>query len=273
MQDLGASDLGQGHKKSMGNILDNVSRTVPSMVAAEAGQSGPSFLGLSVYVVILVAVMFGLMAIAKTGLNQRVFKSPLTSSFEQLYLFIENMCVGAMGSGGRKYIPMIISFWMIIFTANVIALFAPTSPTASLSFNLGMAVVVVFYVQWEGIRTNGFLGHISHFAGPKLAWPLLPITLMIFVIEIISEMMKNLSLTLRLFGNIRGGHLAVEAMNKLGDAFYVPFGTFLLPVKVLTCVVQALIFCVLTCVYLSLVTHHNAEEFAHDPDPASGPAH
>ncbi len=241
----------------MGNFLTNVERTLPHFLAEEGGHTGPSFIGLSIYVGFLVIVMFGLMAAAKNGLKDRVFKSTLTSCFEQLYLYIENMCVGAMGQKGRKYIPIVISFWMIIFTANVIALFFPTSPTASLSFNLGMALVVVAYVQYEGIRTNGFIGHISHFAGPKLAWPLLPITLMIFIIEIISEMMKNLSLTLRLFGNIHGGHQAVEAMNKLGESFYIPFGSFLLPVKLLTCVVQALIFTVLTCVYLSLVTHQD----------------
>ena len=83
-----------------------------------------------------------------------------------------------------------------------------------------------------------------------------PITIMIFVIEIVSEVMKNVSLSLRLFGNIHGGHEAVVAMNKLGESIYTPVGAFLLPVKILTCVVQALIFTLLTCVYLSLVTHH-----------------
>ena len=197
----------------MGNFLTHVGLSIPNMLAAEGAPEGPNFLGFSIYVGLMVAVMFGLMASAKPGLSGKVFKSTLTSCFEQLYLFIENMCLGAMGNRGRKYLPMVISFWMIIFTANVMALFMP----------------------------------------------LLPITLMIFVIEIISEMMKNLSLTLRLFGNIHGGHQAVEAMNKLGSSFFVPFGSFLLPVKILTCVVQALIFTVLTCVYLSLVTHHEEE--------------
>ena len=212
---------------------------------------------------ILLVVMFGLMAWGKTGFSDRVFKKRITSCFEQLYLFIDNMCVGTVGPHGRKYVPMIMTFWMVIFTGNVLALFMPYSPTANLSFNVGMALISIFYVQFEGMRANGVLGHFKHFAGPKLAWPMIPITLMIFVIELISELMKNVSLSLRLYGNIHGGHAAVEAMNKLGSPLYLPLGEFLLPIKVLTCVVQAMIFTLLTCVYLSLVTHHAEEEAAH----------
>ncbi len=231
------------------------------LLAAEEAVE-PGFLGLAVYVVLVLAVLFALMAFAKKGLNGRVFKNPITQAFEQLYLFIENMTVGAIGSRGRHYIPFIMTLWMVIFTGNVLALFLPFSPTADISFNLGMALISVFYVQWQGIKQNGFFGHISHFAGPKLGLALIPITGMIFVVEIISELMKNVSLSLRLFGNIHGGHLAVEAMNELGKGIYVPVGAFLLPIKLLTCVVQAMVFTLLTCVYISLVTHDEHEHHA-----------
>ena len=174
------------------------------------------------------------------------------------------MCLGTIGPHGRKYLPFIMVLWLVIFTSNVVALFCPASPTADLSFNLAMAVMAVFYVQWEGIRAHGFLGHLRHFAGPNLGhWVLLPISLIIFAIEVISELMKNVSLSLRLFGNIHGGHEAVTAMNALGTKAYIPVGAFLIPLKLLTCVVQAMIFTLLTCVYLSLVTHdegHDAEQ-------------
>jgi len=230
---------------------------------ADPGHHGPSFLGLMVYVALSVLVIFFLMAKAKKGLNQRVFKNPITSAFEQLYLFIENMCVGTIGAHGRKYIPVIATFWMVIFVANLVSLFFPTAPTADLSFNLGIALVSIGYVQYEGIRSNGLFGHLSHFAGPKLGLALIPISGMIFVIELISEFMKNVSLSLRLYGNIHGGHQAVEAMNHLGEGVYIPFGSFLLPIKLLTVVVQAMIFTLLTCVYLSLVTHHD-DDHGHD---------
>jgi F-type H+-transporting ATPase subunit a len=232
---------------------------------AEAGHHGPSFLGLFVYVALVVAVVFALIAKAKKGWNGRVFQGFWANSAEQLYLFIRNMCVGTIGSHGAKYIPMMVTFWLVIFWSNFCSLFMPTAPTADLSFNLGLALIAIGYVQWEGIKSNGLLGHFSHFAGPRLGGALVIISVMIFGIELISEFMKNVSLSLRLYGNIHGGHQAVEAMNHLGEGIYVPFGAFLIPIKLLTCVVQAMIFTLLTCVYLSLVTHHDDHHDDSDP--------
>ncbi|CAN5448162.1 F0F1 ATP synthase subunit A [soil metagenome] len=238
-----------------------------NLIAAEAAHEGPGFLGLFVYVGIAIAVMFALMAYAKLGFGQRVFKNPITSCFEQLYLFTENMCMGTIGPHGRRYIPMMMTFWMLIFTSNLMSLFFASAPTADFSFNLGLALISIAYVQYEGARMSGVGNHVKHFTGPKLGLALIPITGMIFVIELVSELMKNVSLSLRLFGNIDGGHRAVEAMNGLGwklfhvggMEFGIPFGAFLIPVKLLTCVVQAMIFTLLTCVYISLVTHHEEE--------------
>jgi F-type H+-transporting ATPase subunit a len=231
--------------------------TTGSLLAA--GGPGTSYEGLFVYIGIVVLILFLFLGSAKSGLNNRVFTKWTTQWTEQLYLFIENMTVGIIGAHGRKYIPLMMALWMIIFVSNIVSLFFPTAPTADLSFNLALALISIGYVQWEGMKSNGVLGHFSHFAGPKLGGGLVLISLMIFVIELISEVMKNVSLSLRLFGNIEGGHQAVVAMNELGAAAYIPIGFFLLPVKLLTAVVQALIFTLLTCVYISLVTHHEEE--------------
>lgn len=266
--------------------------------AGEGGHEGPSYLGLFIYVGLIVVVLFSLMGIAKKHIKTRVFKHWTAQCFEQLYLFIENMCIGIIGPHGRKYVPMMMTLWMFIFIGNLVALFMPTSATADLSWNLGMALVAVGYVQYEGIKSHadaakskgkdgftawfgGFFKHMSHFSGPKLGVALVPITVMIFVVEIISELMKNVSLPLRLFGNIHGGHMAVEAMNNVGDFQWlgfisIPFGFFLIPIKLLTCVVQALIFTLLTSVYISLVTHHDDEhdDHGHEHDHGSpAPAH
>ena len=231
-----------------------------------------SFLGFVLYLVVLLAIIAGFMFLAKRGINNRVFKNKITQWFEQLFLFIENMCRSAIGPHGEKYVPFIFTLWIVIFCGNVFALFMPYSVTADLSFNLGMALLTVGYVQYEGMRINGVFGHIKHFAGPKLPLGMIPITILIFLIEVVSEVMKNLSLSLRLFGNIHGGHLAITKMNDLGNRFLIPFGTFLLPIKLLTCVVQALIFTLLSCVYLSLVTSHGEGHEEHE-DHAGQPAH
>ena len=232
---------------------------------AESAVETPGFAGLFLYVALTLALVLGLVAVARKGFTKRTFTGWLANWAEQLYLFIENMCVGTIGAHGRKYVPMIMTFWLVIFFSNLVSLFLPYAPTADLSFNLGMALIAIGYVQWEGIKANGFFGHVSHFSGPRLGIALIPISIMIFVIELISELMKNVSLSLRLFGNIHGGHQAVEAMNNLGGA-YLPFGELLLPIKLLTCVVQAMIFTLLTCVYISLVTHHEPDDMGDLPN-------
>lgn len=241
------------------------------LAASEEHKVEVSFLGTAIYTVLVIGIIFALLAYAKKGINGRVFKNPLTQMTEQLYLFIENMCVGIIGPHGRKYVPFIGTIWLVIFIGNLVALFFGFSPTASLGFNLGMAIVSIAYVQNEGIKANGLLGHLSHFAGPKMGLAMIGINILIFVIEIVSELMKNASLSLRLYGNIFGGGEAVHAMNKLGEGVLVPAGEFLLPIKLLTVVVQAMIFCLLTCVYLSLVTGHHDEGHDHAEGDHSHP--
>ncbi len=224
----------------------------------------------------------------RKGLSERVFKSPFTQAGEQMYLFVEGMCVNIIGPHGRKYIPFIGTLWMVIFVGNTVALFFPTSPTADISFNLAMAVISVAYVQYEGIKGHadhlrakgrdplsawgaGFFLHLRHFAGPKLpVFMAIFLTPLLFAVELVSELMKNVSLSLRLFGNMHGGHAAVEALNEVGKPIYLPLGGFLLVVKLLTVIVQALVFTLLTCVYISLVTHHDE---SHDEGHAPAAAH
>jgi F-type H+-transporting ATPase subunit a len=228
----------------------------PPTLLSEA-EISPSFLGVFSYVALTVACIAVFFVLVRKGLTSRVFVGAPAQCGEQLYLFIENMCVGTIGKHGRKYIPMIMTFWLLIFVSNFISLFSPTAPTAILSFNLGLALVAIGYVQYEGIKANGFAKHISHFAGPKLTGPLVLISVLLFVVELISEIMKNVSLSLRLYGNIHGGHEAVQSMNNLTEKYLIPLGAFLLPVKLLTVVVQSMIFTLLTCVYISLVTSHD----------------
>lgn len=251
---------------------DMTHMVMPTLAAAEGGSHhGMSYVGFVVYAGLVLVILFSALTLAKKGFKERVFKNWWTQRLEQAFLFIENMCVGTIGAHGRKYVPFIMTFWLMIFVGNIVALFFGESPTADLAFNLGMALVAISYVQIEGVKANGLFGHLSHFAGPKLGLALIPISGMIFIIEVISELMKNVSLSLRLYGNMNGGHQAVVAMDKLGGDF-IPVGGFLILIKLLTVVVQAMIFTLLTCVYLSLVTHHD-EDHGHEGRGEAAPAH
>ena len=251
---------------------------VESGSAANKHEDWVSTPNVFVYFAFVLFVMFLTIHIAKKGVNGRVFKGWIAGAAEQLYLFIENMVIGTIGAHGRKFMPFICTFWLVIFFSNVISLFFSHAPTADLSFNLGMALISVGYVQYQGIKANGLFGHIKHFAGPKLGGAMVLISGMIFIIEIISEVLKNLSLSLRLYGNIHGGHEAAESISKLagsglGSLLHInltwfPAGTLLVPIKLLACVVQAMIFSLLTCVYISIATHHEEHDDSHGLEAA-----
>ena len=236
-------------------------QVVTTALASGSGEGhGASFLGVAVYLALVFGIIIFTLSKAKKDFGERVFTRPAAQLFEQVYVFVENLCLGIIGPHGRKYIPMIMTFWLVIFVGNMLALFLATSVTADFSFNFGMAVIAVTYVNWEGIKAHGLWGYIKHFAGPKLGGLLMLITPLIFSIEIVSGVVRYLSLSLRLFGNIDGGHQAAATLNDLMASYLVPLGAFLMPIKLLTAIVQALIFCLLTCVYLSMVTQPHAEE-------------
>jgi F-type H+-transporting ATPase subunit a len=166
---------------------------------------------------------------------------------------------------------------MIVFVSNVLGLFMTVAATANLAINAGLAISCIMYVQWAGIKANGFFGHLKHFAGPKLGGPLVVLSALLFTVEIISESAKMVSLPFRLFMNIEGGHIVMKGFNGIIKVagYEFPIGTFLLPIELLTAVIQAFIFTLLVSVYIGLVSHHEgehdeAEEHDHLELPHSG---
>lgn len=269
--------------------MNTLSNMVPFLLASaseEGAEKGGHSIGLYIFafVILTLGIILFILNLAKPGYKDRIFTNKWSQRGEQLYLFLEQFALSIIGPHGKKYMPVLATFWLFIFFSNLVGLFLPYTATAELSTNLGMAIIAIAYVQYEGIKANGLGGHLKHFAGPKMQGALVAISGMIFMIEILSEVMKLASLTLRLYGNIHGGHEVVVAFNKLvgfggtytnshGEAMYnypILLGGVLIPIKLLTCLVQAMVFCLLLCVYLGLVTHHDHDE---EHDEHHGDAH
>lgn len=154
-----------------------------------------------------------------------------------------------MGSdeGARKYFPLVATLGLIIFLSNVIGIIPGFhSPSASLNLTLSLALIVFVYYHFEGIRTQGFIKYFAHFMGPiKILAPLM------FPIEIISHFSRVISLSFRLFGNIKGDDLFLAVILTL-----VPYVAPLPAYVLLTFMafLQAFIFMILTYVYLAGAT-------------------
>jgi F-type H+-transporting ATPase subunit a len=182
--------------------------------------------------------------------------------------------VGIIGPGGEKYTPLIGTIFIYILVMNLLGLIPTlTSPTSNVTTTLAIGLFVFVYVQYTSIRNNGVGGYLLHFCGPKFETKFgdLPIAApLMFPIELISEIFRPFTLALRLFGNIFGEDVILVAFAGLGAASiaskWIPFHLPILLLAVLTSLVQAMVFCTLACIYITLVSHHDDEHEHHEED-------
>ncbi len=144
----------------------------------------------------------------------------------------------------RKYLPLIATIGLIVFVGNVIGIIPGfESPTSNVNMTLVLALIVFIYYNYEGIRVNGVVKYFGHFMGPmKILAPLM------FPIEIVSHLSRIVSLSFRLFGNIKGDDMFLAVILMLAP-WLVP----MVPFALLTFMafLQAFIFMMLTYVYLA----------------------
>lgn len=164
---------------------------------------------------------------------------------------------GLMGEvAAKKYFPLIASLAVFIFFSNVLGMipgFLP--PTDILDTTLALGLVVFASTHYFGVREHG-LAYFKHFLGPIIAWYALPLMILMLLIETISHMVRPLSLGIRLMGNIMGDHKVL--------GIFLGFGVLFLPLPIMVlgtivAVVQTMVFCLLSMVYIALAIEH-AEE-------------
>lgn len=150
----------------------------------------------------------------------------------------------------KKYLPLIFALAIFIFFNNACALVPGLAPpTDNLNTNIGLALIVFFVSNIAGIREKGFFPYFAEFLGPVRKWYAFPLMLLIFPIEIIGQIVRPITLTVRLMGNMYGDHAVVAVLMTLVAAG-VPAIMMFLGVIVVT--IQAAVFCILSVVYISL---------------------
>ncbi len=153
----------------------------------------------------------------------------------------------------KRYFPLVGSLACFIFFANAIGLipgFVP--PTSNWNITMGCAVVVFVMFNYYGLKENG-LGYLKHLFGPYIGWWGIPINLLLFVIEVVSTLIRPLTLSIRLMLNMAVDHLLVTLT--LGMvALFMPVPVLVLGTLVV--VVQVMVFCLLTSIYIALATEH-----------------
>ena len=151
----------------------------------------------------------------------------------------------------RKYLPLVATIGLIVLVSNLIGIIPGfEAPTSSLNLTLTLALTVFVFYHFEGIRKNGLIKYFSHFMGPSKA--LAPI---MFIVEIVSHLSRIVSLSFRLFGNIKGDDLFLMVVLSLAP-WFAPLPAFAL--LSFMALLQTFIFMILTYVYLAgaiLISH------------------
>lgn len=175
------------------------------------------------------------------------------------------------GKQGDLYVPYLGTLFLFIFTMNCLGVIpAFRAPTMTLSTTAALGITTFVMVQQYAIRGVGFVSYVKHFMGDVL-W-LAPLML---VVEIVGELAKPLSLSLRLYGNIFGEDKVTEELMNLGK--WVPVQAPMLLLGIFTSFLQAFIFTTLATIYIASKVvheggHEHGDEHGHDEAPAAVPA-
>ncbi|MCC6945098.1 MAG: F0F1 ATP synthase subunit A, partial [Thermomicrobiales bacterium] len=138
-------------------------------------------------------------------------------------------------------------------------------PTADLNMTLAMALVTFVAVQVYGIRAHGVVGRLKHMADPPFLFP----------IELISEFSRIISLSARLFGNVFAGEALLGVMYAIGAKVSIAVIPIFVPViflflELMFGTIQALVFAMLTLIYIAVAAAHGHDDEHEDEHKKEG---
>jgi F-type H+-transporting ATPase subunit a len=194
------------------------------------------------YAWLAMAILIGLSLAARLSLKKTA-PTGVQNLLETIVSGLENFIVDIMGPEGRHYLSLIGTLFLFILVCNLEGLVPGfDSPTANINTTLALALVTFTATHYIGIKRHGF-AYVKHFMGPM--WALAPLML---PIELISHFARVMSLTFRLFGNMVAKHKLLLVLALLAP-YIAPVP--ILGLGLLVSFVQALVFALLTMLYLS----------------------
>jgi F-type H+-transporting ATPase subunit a len=169
---------------------------------------------------------------------------------EMIHEFIGGQAEMVIGHGYRRFQAFVTCIFLFVLTCNLLGLIPGiNAPTQSVVVPFGLAVATWVYYNFHGVREQGIIGYLKHFAGPVwwIAWLLFPI-------EVISHVARMMSLTIRLWANMFAGDLVTLVFFSL-----IPFGVpvLFLALHLGVSLVQAFVFMLLSMIYLGQAVAHD----------------
>ncbi len=213
-----------------------------------------SFTNSALYMVIATVLLIGSLLLATR--KRAMVPSRLQVVAESMYNFIYDLTKSSIGESGHKYFPLIFSLFGFILLCNVLGL-TPYSftPTSHVAVTLGLAMIAFICIVICAIVHNGIIGFFAMFIPSGVPLWMAP---MIFVIEFFSFLIRPVTLSVRLFANMVAGHVLLKVVAgfilTLGVTFgFLPFlfDAIMIGFELFVACLQAYIFAVLVCAYLS----------------------
>jgi F-type H+-transporting ATPase subunit a len=188
--------------------------------------------------------------------------------FEFFYEFLSDFGIGLAGPRARPYIPIFAAFFILILFDNWVGLVPPVgkipelrAPSSDVNVTIGMTLISFIIYHVEGFRNLGaraYLGKFVPFGEFRKGVGAGLIAMFVGLIELLLEFVKPVTLSMRLFGNIYGGEVALGVITALTIAI-IPVA--LIGLELMLNAIQALIFSVLTLLFivLGIESHHDEE--------------
>jgi F-type H+-transporting ATPase subunit a len=189
--------------------------------------------------------VFGILALLSVLATRRlaVYPGQTQNVMEVIIGGFDSLLNEIMGENGRKFFPLVATIGLFILFSNLLGIIPGfESPTSNINTNAAMAIIVFLSTHVVGLKEHG-LKYFKQFLGP--VWWLIPLML---PIEVISHISRPLSLTFRLFGNIKGEDIVLLVVLFLVP-WFVPLPVFIL--MIFTSLVQTLVFMLLTMMYIA----------------------
>lgn len=251
------------HQFQIEKLVDFGTVTLPVF-----GRSELAFTNSHLAMTIAFALVVGFLSLVTA--RMQVVPGRLQSVGEGIFGMIDNLAESIIGHDGRKYFPFVFTVFMFILGMNVLGLFLTFTVTSQLAITATFGLMTIALVIAIGFAKHG-LGFFKLFVPSGVPWVLLPV---IVLIEFVSFLLRPVTLALRLFGNMLGGHVALKVFAGFvvslgalaaggglgylgipGAALSLGMVVALTSLEFLVAFLQAFVFAVLTCIYLNDVVN------------------
>jgi F-type H+-transporting ATPase subunit a len=221
------------------------------------------------YLGVTVLILLAVLSWARRNYDRdRIPRGRVAPVVELILVFIrDEIAEKNIGHDGRKYTPLLASFFSFILVAALIGLLPRASTaTGNLSVTLALATVSFLATQWAGIRKFGFVHHFAGMIPSGLPWWLIPVMI---PVELLGMFARPFALTVRLFANMIAGHMVITTlllliplMAKVSTALgliMIPvslaLALFIMFLEILVAFLQAFIFTLLSSIFIGMAAH------------------